>query len=558
MFKKLKIFFLLVATSLLCFSSFGITYSPIIDTQSNLVVTTDTNSLTGQITYHISANNISTLNSNIVINADISLNTAKVKTAIENILQSNKTVRILGMGDSMTQGGDSGQVPNNQSTFYSFINDLSLSYSVAGGQHGLADPRAISWFGNNQAYNSSLFSPAWIGNNWWVLVLAGINTNFLFPQYGNFTNVDTIEVAWVQQPSGGVIQVVTNANGLGQFHDLLTVSGFSPVWKTAYTNIPLSGLQNINVAFSSTNGTGVTNLIMAVSAYNSTRKEIIPYMVAQGGDTITNMLNCGTNMWGPLLQGINPDLIIYHAKDVGENGTEPAGLNSAFTALYNSLSPFTTNAQWVIVGDFDDSNIPMIGGTPQNEIMRRLCITNGWTYVDAWLPTNIVNYYNASGGSFLHPNLQTANWGGGKISEQLGLRPKGYTESAYPLFSHPINGSGLTNIIKGNLVFTNFLLGTTFTNTTGIWIHVHGAVRGTPTTTLGAQLAMGVSTNLTGAWTYTNVAAGALEADTIFSTSPNVWEAIDDDVPPGGRWQFFEYSGNSTIAMTNSFYRKLQ
>lgn len=117
------------------------------------------------------------------------------------------------------------------------------------------------------------------------------------------------------------------------------------------------------------------------------------------------------------------------------------------------------------------------------------------------------------------------------------------------------NGAGLTNVAQNATTYTNFLLGSSFTNTTTRNELVVGNARCNPTTTGNALFAL--VTSPTGA-TYTTNSIAGLEADAIFTTAPHGWFQLTAQVPPGGIWKFVDKTGEGFVTMTNCFYQTLQ
>lgn len=117
------------------------------------------------------------------------------------------------------------------------------------------------------------------------------------------------------------------------------------------------------------------------------------------------------------------------------------------------------------------------------------------------------------------------------------------------------DGSGLTNGFQNTPTYTNFLFGSSFTNTGTRSDLVVVNARCNPTTVVSALF--GLVTSLTGAIYTTNGPAG-LEADTIFTTAPHGWFQLTAIVQPGGIWKVVDISGGGAVTITNSFYQTLQ
>lgn len=118
----------------------------------------------------------------------------------------------------------------------------------------------------------------------------------------------------------------------------------------------------------------------------------------------------------------------------------------------------------------------------------------------------------------------------------------------------PVKG-GLTNAAQNTVTFTNFLLGSSFTNTSTRNDFVSVNARCNPTTTGNAKFAL--VTSPTGA-TYTTNSIGGMEADVIFTTAPHPWHQLTAQIPPGGIWKVVDITGEGLVTITNSYYQTLQ
>lgn len=119
----------------------------------------------------------------------------------------------------------------------------------------------------------------------------------------------------------------------------------------------------------------------------------------------------------------------------------------------------------------------------------------------------------------------------------------------------PNNGGSLTNTAQNIITYTNFLLGSSFTNTSTRNELVSVNARCNPTT-IGSAL-FAIVTSPTGA-TYTTNSINGMEADTIYTTSPHGWSQATAQVSPGGIWKVVDITGGALVTITNSYYQTLQ
>lgn len=206
--------------------------------------------------------------------------------------------------------------------------------------------------------------------------------------------------------------------------------------------------------------------------------------------------------------------------------------------------------------------------SPQLNASRGITMTNlgnlqfsNWpAYFDGFYPWQVTN--NALGKSQqstnyidgTHPTTLYHGQNATNIVKALGYDKL----PAKPLaagMGGKFDGSAITNLAQNAFTYTNFLIGSLFTNTTTRNILVVGNARCNPTTTLAALL--GLSTSPNGS-TYTTSSIVGMEADTIYTTAPHEWFQISAQIQPGGIWKFVDITGAGVITMTNSYYQVLQ
>jgi hypothetical protein len=213
--------------------------------------------------------------------------------------------------------------------------------------------------------------------------------------------------------------------------------------------------------------------------YNTNTPGFVFINTSQGGATITNFLNCPSNVINGIYGGINPDLIIYHAKDAYETGGAGPPLLTAYTNLYNTLQyNFRSNTVWAFCGTPDVNNTPG-DYVPQNNTERAFCTSFNLIYLDTYLPDP---YYTANWSvDGTHPNTWGAHLIAAGIESQLGFLN---TVSAYAMAN---TYAGLTNTVNGVVISwaspsAGFVLQQNSNLATTNWTNFGGTVHSNNTT----------------------------------------------------------------------------
>ena len=190
----------------------------------------------------------------------------------------------------------------------------------------------------------------------------------------NFCN--QVGLQWMQTPGGGDVAVQLSSKSMGAYYQF-TISGYATSTNYMQTNWPVAGGNDWRVALTSLQG---TNILLSAD-FLATNGGIQDWCYAKGGCTLDNMLATGTNNLARMYAAINPQFIIYHAKDIGE---QPSGLVMS-NKLVQLLQYAPTNAQIVIVGT---PPIQTATYQDQNYYCQQLCQAHGWYYADLWSSFN--------------------------------------------------------------------------------------------------------------------------------------------------------------------------
>jgi len=242
----------------------------------------------------------------------------------------------------------------------------------------------------------------WPGIHWCVLYGSdGTNAAYM-TQSQSFSTVigkpiNQVGFWWVAQPLGTNFWATVTAPTEG-INTTVKINGYAATPTLLHTNFSTAGIDN-QIVFSGWSGAAGTNYILP--DFNRTNTPGIKvWWMAKGGLTITNFLTMigGTNMLRQIGTNIQPDLIVYHAKDWGEENDVTTYTN-VLTQLLSLLS--YTNTHVIIVATparMDQSPATDVADNLwQNYSAKLVCAMNGWCYADLYSRFNDTNFMLSSG-----------------------------------------------------------------------------------------------------------------------------------------------------------------
>ena len=366
-------------------------------------------SLTGTVNPLISTNPAVVFN-DLLYSTNTYLNAVGCGGPLVNAAVNSNGVVLL-LGDSMTLG------QANKSASQCLVDTIQSLYGNAGGYGGAVSAYSGNWNNVTPITRGCNFTNFWCTAQGILYASDGSNAlNSSESQYGlglNSNVCNSVGLVWIKQPQGGNISVQIVSPSLAITNNYV-VSGLSSSNSYVATNFSVAAAADWSTYLTSQTG---TNFFVS-SGYVYTNFGVLEYNYSQGGISLDNMLTAGTNSIGQMFQAVNANLIIYHAKDIGE---QPSG-----TVYSNKLATLlgfaNTNALVVIVG-----TPPILGASyqDQNFYTRLLCQAHGWHYLDLWTPyqnfqdnTNRGLMYDGT-----HPNTSGAQAESGTMFNALGLPP---------------------------------------------------------------------------------------------------------------------------------------
>jgi hypothetical protein len=383
-----------------------------------------TSNLTWLTTNQVQGTNlVGIINPTLTTNTTVQLNDYLVSTnesllprcasgIFQNQIASGAAVLML--GDSMTAG------QGGYDSASSYLGKMLVSmYGDNGGcdasvtLNDFNNPTQINRF-NNQAgywfaYGGEIIYPSDGTNSTSSYQVSGM----AWSARPNLCN--KVGLTFISQPLGGILSVAVMSS-VAAVTNYINVSTYSSSTNYVMTNISVtSGANDWHMNVTSITGTNV------VAGYNylGTNAGVQYWNYSAGSQRLDKMLACGTNNLATMYAAVGPQLIIYHAKDIGEVADGPT-----LTNYLNQLFLYRpTNCQVAVVGT------PPVSGAnyrDQNYWVKIACHDYGWTYLD--LADDFSSYSkNVSSGLMLdgtHPNQAGAIAWGNDLFNLLGFKPQ--------------------------------------------------------------------------------------------------------------------------------------
>lgn len=194
---------------------------------------------------------------------------------------------------------------------------------------------------------------------------------------------DSLGVHFIASPQAGEFTVSISTNG-GPWVPLATVNAFSvePEGRLAEYSVPLN-LYRLRVE--SNNG---TNRILGPMLVNSTSTGIVPVYLWKDGINLNQILGTPPEVLEPVIANLQPDLIIWHMKELGDIGSTALETRlDELEALWRRTAP---QADVVYIGtpyEAKDTNSVYVPYTEkQNSIVRSAALRHDRAYVDCMTP----------------------------------------------------------------------------------------------------------------------------------------------------------------------------
>jgi hypothetical protein len=321
--------------------------------------------------------------------------------------RSNGPVTLLAFGDS---------VSDSYRSIQKFVfGDLATKFGAAGYSIGNVD-NTLLWILTNGA---SVSQPT---TNWWTahgLLPSGSSiywTNQSSPT-GSLL-CDQVGVFWVAQPGGGAFTLSVSTNGGEWSEPLLSLDGFSSAPAGRYAKLLLSP-QPYRMRLDGVSG---TNVIIGPQYLLNGSTGVNVTFLAQDGANLDEIFSLSTNVLYPLLSALNPQLVVWHMKELADIGA--TGLSNRLYDLEDLWRAAVTNGDIVYIGTPYDINDETSVFTPvQNQLVRDAAVRGNHAYVDCMTPCVSYQWMTNNGllADAIHPSLTCDRFLADIVWQQLGL-----------------------------------------------------------------------------------------------------------------------------------------
>jgi hypothetical protein len=229
---------------------------------------------------------------------------------------------------------------------------------------------------------------------------------------------DQVGVFWISQPNGGQFTLSVSTNGGDWGAPLLTLDGFSPQPIGRYASVSLAR-QGYRLRV---DGLGGTNLILGPRYLDGASTGVNIAFMCQDGANLNQIFSLPPNVLGPILSALNPQLVVWHMKELADIGE--IGLSNRLYDLEGLWSSSVTNGDIVYIGTpYDLDDLTMVFTPIQNALVRQAAVRSHRAYMDCMTPC--VSYQSMTNNGYLddtiHPSNLCNTFLANIVWQQLGL-----------------------------------------------------------------------------------------------------------------------------------------
>jgi hypothetical protein len=246
--------------------------------------------------------------------------------------------------------------------------------------------------------------------NWWM-------EHFVVPRSGavwwsnqwhatGSLKADCVGVYWIAHPDGGFFSFQLSTNGAPWQLPIAVLDGRNPEPEVRFTNIVIaSGMYRVRVE----SLTG-TNLVLGATQLDRSSNGMHIVFLTSSGANQLQILRMRARLTG-VLRGLDPDLIVWHFKDLDLGETILADRLAELESVWDET---LSHGDVVYVGTpFEQRDSTNTWTLRQNRIVRAAAVENNRPYVDCMMPcvsyeSMVANHYmadvvhlNAAGNRFL-------------------------------------------------------------------------------------------------------------------------------------------------------------
>lgn len=320
-----------------------------------------------------------------------STNLDKLPTFWRAVEHSNGPVTALAFGDSMSD--------SYRSIATSLFQMLRARFGTAG--LGYTD-------GYDTITPNFTGGAGWVEWNpaiWWARhwrLPAGDSISWTNRDQGTGAVVcDQVGVCWVAQPDGGPFTLSVSTNGGPWSQPLALLDGYAATPVGRSTNVPADR----QPYWLRVDGLGGTNAVLAPLFLDRSSAGLNVAWMARDGQNLGSIFLLSTNITYPILSALNPQLVIWHMKEVGDIGE--INLSNRLYDLEAMWKACVTNGDVLYIGTPYDYRDVSTNYTPrETRLIKEAAVRDHRAYLDCMSPCVSYQWMVAQGymNDSIHPN----------------------------------------------------------------------------------------------------------------------------------------------------------
>jgi len=329
-------------------------------------------------------------------------NVSKLARFIAKANANSSPVTVLSFGDSMADSYRS-------VTFYT-MRKLEDRLGASG--------YAFNNYRNKLLYNLSgsaaIVSPSafWFTKHWRLMPGDGLWWQAETVPGGIYSDKASLFI--VGHPGGGMLQVSISTN-TGAWSELLVTNAYSPTPQGMVLEFSMAP-NFYRLRADSLTG---TNYIIAPRLFNSHSKGVVFAFMDEGGIALSTVTNVPRTIRDPIMNALNPDLIIWHMKEDGSTSTSNRMVECE--TWWKSAAP---QADVLYIGTpwtaYDATNTLTMD---QNRVVRSIALNEDRAYCDLMQPAISYDWLhtNALLADEVHLNNAGGQWGASVLWDDVGF-----------------------------------------------------------------------------------------------------------------------------------------
>lgn len=203
---------------------------------------------------------------------------------------------------------------------------------------------------------------------------------------------DQVGVFWIAHPGGGTFTLSIATNRELWSAPVLVLDGYSPQPVGRHTNTTLA---QAGYWLRADGGSG-TNLLLSPQFLNRTSTGIRTAYLAKGGANLNEILSLSTNLTYPILAALNPQLVVWHMKELADIGA--ISLSNRLFDLERTWKACMTNGDVLYIGTpyyFMDASSDYT--STETRLVKQAAERDQRGYLDCMSPCHSYNWLTNQG-----------------------------------------------------------------------------------------------------------------------------------------------------------------